>query len=252
MSSALLWTRSVVLAVAALGAGVVSHVAADGALPHPLALLALLALTSAVAVPFLRSRASTGRLVALVVGGQALTHVALSALAGHAGDRPATGSAAGTTDGATAPTGALLDITDSSGRRTGTLLDQYAAASDAAPGAHASDPFSWLTDQAAHQLAHLTEQGAAMVLAHTLGAVVLGLWLAVGERAVWHLLHLGVARLAAAARTHVLLGAGLAAVRDTLGAGRPRPPVVAVWRPAGERVLRHQLARRGPPRLLPA
>ncbi|WP_166140802.1 hypothetical protein [Nocardioides ochotonae] len=249
MSTPLLWTRSVVLAVAALGAGVLSHVAADGALPHPVVLLALLGLTSVVAVPFLRSRASTGRLVALVVGGQALTHVALSALAGHAGDRAA--SSASGAAGAVAP-GALLEVTDSSGRRTGPLLDQYAAAADATPAGHASDPFSWLADLAGHQLAHVTEQGPAMLLTHTLGAVALGLWLAVGERALWHLLHLGVARLAAAARAHVLLDAGLAAVRDTLAAGRQCPPVDSGWRPGPERVLRHQVARRGPPPLLPA
>ena len=189
MSTPLLWTRAVVLAVVALGAGVVSHVAADGALPHPVALAALLGLTSAVAVPFLRDRASTGRLVGLVVGGQALTHVALSVLAGHAGDRAAPSASA-----AAAPVapGTLLEVTDSSGRRTGPLLDQYAAASDAAPAGQVGDPFTWVArPRRAHQLAHVTEQGPAMVLAHTLGAVALGLWLAVGERALWHLLHLG-------------------------------------------------------------
>ncbi|MQW77883.1 hypothetical protein GHK92_18585 [Nocardioides sp. dk4132] len=251
MSTPLLWTRAVVLAVAALGAGVVSHVAADGSLPGPLALLVLLGLTSVVAVPFLRARASTGRLVLLVVGGQALTHAALSALAGHAGDR-----AGSTLAAPAAPGGALLEITDSSGRRTGSLLDQYAAASDAAPAGAASDPLTGLVtgllDLARHQLAHLTEQGPAMLLTHTLGAVALGLWLAVGERALWHLLHLGAARLASAARAHLVLRGALAAVRDTLSAGRPCPPVVAGWRPPLDQVLGHQVARRGPPRLLPA
>lgn len=249
MSTPLLWTRAVVLAVVALGAGVVSHVAADGALPHPVALAALLGLTSAVAVPFLRDRASTGRLVGLVVGGQALTHVALSVLAGHAGDRAAPSASA-----AAAPVapGTLLEVTDSSGRRTGPLLDQYAAASDAAPAGQVGDPFTWVLDLARHQLAHVTEQGPAMVLTHTLGAVALGLWLAVGERALWHLLHLGAARLAGAARAHLVLSGALAAVRDTLAAGRPRPPVPTGWCPRLDRVLGHQVARRGPPRLLPA
>ncbi|NPC96543.1 hypothetical protein [Nocardioides sp. zg-DK7169] len=247
MSTPLLWTRAVVLATAALGAGVVSHVAADGALPHLVALLALLGLSTAAAVPFLRSRAGTGRLVALVVGGQALTHVALSALAGHAGDRASTAAAA------TAPAGPVLaPVTDSSGRRTGPLLDQYAAASGAAPGEHATDPLSWATGLVGHQLAHLAEQGPAMVLAHTLGAVALGLWLAVGETALWRLIHLGIARIETATRAHLVLRAGLALVRDTLAAGRPRPPATTVWRPAPDRLLGHDVARRGPPRLLPA
>ncbi len=248
MSTPLLWTRAVVLAVVALGAGVVSHVAADGALPHPVALAALLGLTSAVAVPFLHHRASTARLVALVVGGQALTHVALSVLAGHAGDRVTSASGAA----GPAARGALLEVTDSSGRRTGPLLDQYAAASDAAPAGQVGDPFTWMFDLVRHQLAHVTEQGPAMVLTHTLGAVALGVWLAVGERALWHLLHLGAARLASAARARLVLGGALAAVRDALAAGRPFPPVATRWRPALERVLGHQVARRGPPPLLAA
>ncbi|MCR6031456.1 hypothetical protein GGQ22_08340 [Nocardioides sp. zg-579] len=259
MRTPLLWTRALVLAVVALGAGVVSHVAADGSLPHPVALAALLGLSTVLVAPLLRTRASAGRLVALVVGGQLATHAALSTLAGHAGTATTSATTSATGSAPAAPLRAAPDLAgtmgaaaDASTRRTGSLIEQYQSATAGVAGGPAADPFSALSAFVDHQVAHLAAQGPTMVLAHTLGAVALGLWLAVGESALWSLVHLGLARLDVATRAHLVLGAALAAVRDTLAAGRVHLPAPVPRRVRLPGVLDDPSRRRGPPSLLPA
>ncbi|GII85673.1 hypothetical protein Ssi03_36630 [Sphaerisporangium siamense] len=85
--------------------------------------------------------------------------------------------------------------------------------------------------------------GVGMLVAHLTAALLTGWWLARGESALWSLLRTAGAR---AARR---LGVPLALLRRET-APPPRPVRVraahAVRIPAG-RVLRHALARRGPP-----
>src|SRR5690606_34237617 len=77
--------------------------------------------------------------------------------------------------------------TGSSTARPERFHDQYDALVDTMPAGRGND---WL----AHQIDHFTAQGPGMIAAHTGGAVVLGLFLAVGENALWRLLLLVAAR----------------------------------------------------------
>ncbi|HEY0953104.1 hypothetical protein, partial [Nocardioides sp.] len=166
-----------------LGTGTVSHVSAGGLLPHPLALLALAAGFVALAGRFLLGPASTRRIVLLVVGGQAVAHTALSALAGHRGDASTAGGHAGMPGMQThgmqthgMPThgmpgqAAHLPV-DADGRRVGSLLDAYAAT----PVGGGHDGPGVPTTAVTHLLHHLAEQGPVMLAAHLAGAIALGL-----------------------------------------------------------------------------
>jgi hypothetical protein len=82
------WLRALTLAAAALLAGSLAHLGADGTLPGPVALTGLLAVATAVTAALLRHAASTRRVLALLVGGQAAIHLALTAASGHHEDGP--------------------------------------------------------------------------------------------------------------------------------------------------------------------
>ena len=92
---ALVWLRALALATVALVAGSVAHAGAHGVLPPPLVLVALLAVGTTGAAPLLRGPAGTGRVVLLLVLGQAAVHAALTALGGHRDDVPLTHPAHG-------------------------------------------------------------------------------------------------------------------------------------------------------------
>ena len=162
-----------------------------------------------------------------MVGGQAGVHVALTLAAGHVGD--AVGGHVATRHGSP------LVASSVDGRRVGSLLEQTAAPAPAAPGVDGS------------LLAHLQGQGVGMLLAHTAAAVALGLWLALGERALWRVLLLaaeGAFRVLTRPRCLQDLLAALAGPRPARLPVRPR-----VTRPVG---LRHRsvVPHRGPPALL--
>lgn len=234
-----MWARATVLGAVMLGTGTVSHASAGGRLPHPVALLVLTGALVVVAGRFLLGPASARRIVALVVAGQGLAHTALSLMAGHRGD----GSTASPRH-PSVPTASLP--LDADGRRVGSLLDAYSA-TPAMPGHHGPGvPTAPLT----HLLHHLADQGPLMLVAHLAAAVVLGLVLAVGERALWALLHLAAARVVVLAAARRSAAATLAVLRGAATAPRPRPraagfaPVPRLDRPA--------LSHRGPPVLLAA
>jgi hypothetical protein len=85
----LLWGRALLLSGVALLSGTVAHAAAHGVLPGVPVLAGLLAVGTALAAPLLRRPAGTGRLVTMLVLGQAGVHLALTLLGGHEGDEPA-------------------------------------------------------------------------------------------------------------------------------------------------------------------
>lgn len=237
----LVWARAALLGAVMLGTGTVSHVSAGGLLPHPVALAALAAGFVALAGRFLLGPASTRRIVTLVVVGQGAAHTALSALAGHHGDGGTT--AHGPHRGPHQfPSGALP--VDADGRRVGSLLDAYASS----PATTGHDGPGVPTAALTHLVHHLAEQGPLMLAAHLLAAVALGLVLAVGERALWALLHLAAARVVILAAARRGAAAALAMLRGAACSPRPRPraagftPVPRLDRPA--------LSRRGPPVLL--
>lgn len=104
-----------------------------------------------------------------------------------------------------------------------------------------------------HVASALSGGGAAMALAHLGAVVVLGLWLGVGERALWTVLTLSAARFQdLAARTTSGPGAALRAVEQRLEQAR-RGLVLRSGR-RDDVPLPHLVplvgARRGPPALL--
>jgi hypothetical protein len=197
----------------------------------------LLLVTTAVAAPFLTRRASVRRIVALLVAGQATLHGALTVLAGHAGDAPAAAPGSGQ--------GFVFDGGQT--ERTGSYLDQVAAmqpAGSVGAPAHGSVP--------GHLVEHLADQGVAMLLAHLAAVVAVGVWLAVGERALWTVLALTTTRLLdlVARAAAVLLGAWAVLVSHVRRApylGSTRRHVVPL-----PQLLDQVVARRGPPALLAA
>ncbi len=234
-----MWARAAALGAVMLGTGTVSHASAGGRLPHPVALLVLTAALVVLAGRFLLGPASARRIVVLVVAGQGLAHTALSVLAGHRGE----GSTASPRH---LPAPAASLPLDADGRRVGSLLDAYTA-TPAMPG---HDGPGVPTAPLTHLLDHLADQGPVMLVAHLAAAVVLGLVLAVGERALWALLHLAAARVVVLAAARRSAAATLAVLRGATAAPRPRPrsagfaPVPRLDRPA--------VSHRGPPVLLAA
>ena len=85
---ALLWGRAAALAAVTLLAGTTAHASADGVLPAAPVLIALLLGGTVVLAPLLRTEASRGRVVLLLVAGQACVHGVLTALGGHRDDEP--------------------------------------------------------------------------------------------------------------------------------------------------------------------
>jgi hypothetical protein len=245
------WPRALLLAATVLGVGSVSHGLADGLLPGPTTMLVLLAVATAVLAPFLRSAAGPAsplRLVVLTVGGQAIVHLVLGATAGHTG--PAAAHGPGRVPVLTgALPGSPLQPHTVDGRRVGSLMDQALAPT---PVSGSGDgPLGQLL---AHPLGHALAGGPWMLLAHTAAATALGLWLALGERALWELLVL----LAVRARRACVTVDPATRLRTAyaLLASLPDPalarPVVApppVLRPAGRHHPR-AVTRRGPPLLL--
>jgi hypothetical protein len=168
--------------------------------------------------------------VLLLVGGQTFIHGALTASSGHRGDPPLR----------TAP--APLAPVTPTGRST--FADQVdSAMPQGATQLTVPAPVQHLIDD-------LTGPHAVMALAHVAAAVVIGLWLAHGERMLWSLLALTL-------RSFAGLVEALVAVVVAAGGGLRRPVVRPVsWAaPPGApaRVaLAPRVTRRGPPALLAA
>jgi hypothetical protein len=220
-----LWLRALVVGALAFVLGVLGHVSADGLLPGPLLLAALLVISVLLSAPMLNRRASPFRLVAMLVGGQTFIHLVLTVTAGHAGD-PAT---AGAHRPATLGTLPSVD-----GHRVGSLQDAYQGMSGQPSSMAPALPVGHLvSDLQAH---------APMMLAHVVAAALVGLWLAYGERCLWTIIALTGRRVLAAAWALAVPvvhpAPRLAATADRVPA-RPR----SLWF-----VRPH--SRRGPPLLL--
>ena len=221
VDAALLWGRASVVGLLAFGMGVLGHVSADGLLPGPALLVALAIGSVLFSVPMLERRASTLRLVTLVVGGQTLTHLALSVTAGHAGDpRP---SRPAYLDGYAAS----LPVVD--GHRVGSLLDAYRTAAEPTGSSAPALPGHLVADLSAH---------APMMGAHLVASVLVGLWLAHGERCLWTLIALTGRRIVSA---WAVTSRPVAPVRRLLAVADRVPAAPrSAWRS-------QRLSRRGPP-----
>jgi len=217
MASVLRGMRALTLTSVLVSTGVAGHVAAGGAMPVPGVLVVLLVGGTLVLAPGLGSPATSVRAVLLVIGGQALLHASLHVLttnpAGHSG--------------------------------AGMVMPG---------GPHGSMPMSggMLHGAAASGETSLVWMGGAhvgMLLAHLVAGLLLGLWLAAGERAACTLIQLATRPVAEA--FHILLDAISALV--AAGAGWER--VFAAPRWMWELALRSDactvdcLSGRAPPRV---
>ncbi|MGX4735569.1 hypothetical protein [Kitasatospora griseola] len=234
--------RAAVFAVGCVLLAAVAHVLMSG---RPVAAPVLAAALGGTAVlGWLTARRERGPLLvtALTVGVQAALHTLFSL------GRAAPEAAAAVPDGLAARWAHLLLC------NAGPLTDEQAArlieAAGLDPGTILGGTAAGLADPAAmpgmahHAMAMGTGQhnGVGMLVAHLLAALLLGLWLAAGERAVHGLARTVAARLFAP----VLLLLGLVRpVRPPLRRRRPR----AEARRPRSRLLVHSLATRGPPAL---
>lgn len=215
----LLWLRAGMVSALTFLVGAVGHVSAGGLMPSWIPLVAMLAIGTTICASVLATEVSAGRIIALVVLGQIACHSLLSLSAGHAGDAPVA---------VRDPGHGSLPVTE--GGRVGSLQDYY----DSTVGTSSAGSALTVPDPAA-MLQHLP-----MFLLHALVAVVVGLWLVAGERALWSLLTLVVA-------SAVVLIAPVTvpvAIRRAMPVRR-RPAAV----PSLARVTR-SVVRRGPPALL--
>lgn len=237
---ALRWGRAALLSGVAMGSGILGHLSAGGLMPGRTALVVLFAVCLATSGSLLGRPASTLRIVALVVSGQTLIHGALTAMSGHRGDPPLSRSRVHH---------APVAVPSGDGRRVGSLYEQVYATQ---PGA-ARTPLT-VPAPVQHLLADLTGPHAAMALAHLLAAVLVGLWLSRGERALWALIAItadGVRELLAStlASHYDHLACLARACRGTVSSGLTG----VTWRtpePAGLTMLARSVVRRGPPALL--
>lgn len=226
IASSLVWLRAAVVATLGFVLGVAGHVTADGLLPGPMVLAALLGVGWVVSARLLVRPASTTRLVGLLVGGQFAFHAVLSATAGHR----STGSTAASPLPAPPPISPPpLRLPEVDGRRVGSLYDAYQSA---LPQSSSGE----LTLRVPHLVSDLAAH-APMMAVHVLAAAVVGWWLASGETALWTLLTLLGHRLVGACtlRTPVLPATGPAPV---MPASPPAPNSL---------LLTRAHARRGPP-----
>ena len=164
MDPAVLWARAALLGSLACFLGVAGHVTAHGDLPGPVWMALLLAVSVSLCAPLVARPASTLRLVAVLVSGQALVHLLLIATAAPA-----------------------------AGHRTGSLQEHVDAGMAGGPDGPALDAGRLAGDVSAHVPA---------LGVHLAVAVVVALGLALAERALWTLAALMTPLLLAWALVH--------------------------------------------------
>jgi hypothetical protein len=214
--------RGCALGVIAASLATVAHVLGGGELPPPSLLLLTGSLAVALGVALSGSRMGRARVVAIVVGGQLLLHELLMMLVAVDAADPLRQQPMPGMPGMTVPL--------------------------AAGSAPSSAVWSMLAHHAITSVT--TVPGATMLAAHTLAAVLVGLWLAAGERLIWSLLELVGSRrlgtaLMALVRALGATGRDSEAVHDRLRAQLARrlaPP----WR-SSTWFLARAAVRRGPP-----
>ncbi|MDT0201634.1 hypothetical protein [Nocardioides sp. AE5] len=219
------YIRAAVLAFVVLATGAIAHATAGGLLPSVTMMVFLFGAATVGLAMFLGRPATAARIVALTVVGQTLAHLAFSLSAGHVGDPVA----------AAAPRPAPTPIDPGAG---GSFADQFAAG-----GPHVDASLA-IPAEVVHLFTELaTPAHAWMTLLHVAAAVAVGLWLAVGERAIWTLVALAATVLVP------VLGLAMHAMRTP--ARFPHATRVT-HAPRHLATLARSVVRRGPPALLPA
>lgn len=207
-ATGLRWTRATTVATAATLVAVAAHLSAKGPAPSPPALAFLVLALSAALAPFLARPASAARIVLLTVGGQFVAHATL----------------------------ALAAASDGGANSTARLTS-----SGAPGGAHDAHAMAAADGSVITQLSdHAFPSDVRMLLVHLAAALVVGAWLAAGERAVWTVLTL-------IWRALLLPVLTLATPTAPTPAAVPAP-VTSIL----PRIVSGSVVRRGPPSLLAA
>lgn len=181
--------RALTLPCVSFASGLASHAAGGGLVPTGSVLVVLFVLTVVVVAPFARAPLRPATAVALLIGGQGLLHAGLELLSSTAVPAPIVMCGASTDVMAAAPT-------------TSCHVMMHGGA--ASPGL---------------AMPVLSGGHLVMVLGHIAAAIVVGLWLAAGERALCMLLVLGMRPVVNAWRmVGALAGGGL----DEMAYSRPR------------------------------
>ena len=170
------WLRAVTLPSVLFTSGLVSHVAGGHVIPGASVLGPLFVLTVLAAAPFARAAITPAQAASLLIGGQGLLHAALHML----GDKAVTV----TTTMCRGP----MDAAGSSPSGS-HLMSSYLMTP---PSAEASHGFPISPVSSGHMV---------MQLAHLAAVVMVGVWLAAGERAFWTLLIFAARPVADAWRT---------------------------------------------------
>jgi hypothetical protein len=140
--------------------GLAGHVAGNGAMPAGWVLAVLFVLTVVGVGPFMGAALSPARVVALLVGGQGVLHAVLQLLGG---------------------TAVTATTTMNGGASGGPVSSPSSSHLMMHPDSAASHGFV---------ISPMTGGHLIMLLAHLAAAVVVWVWLAAGERALWMLLAL--------------------------------------------------------------
>jgi len=216
------WLRAATLPSVLFTSGLVSHAAAGGVIPGGSVLVPLFVLTVVTAAPFARAAITPMQAAALLIGGQGLLHAALHMMGDKAGTVTTTMCHGAMDAAGSSPTGPHLISSH--------LMTP--------PGAPASHSFA---------MSPVSSGQIIMPLAHLAAVVVVGVWLAAGDRAFWTFLIFAARPVAEAWRTV------REAPRDRIGAVVGCSPLVPPGmhtRPAvSSSVLAMSVvSRRGPPK----
>ena len=209
--------RVLTLSLVLFTTGLAGHLAGDGDMPTGRVLVALFVLTVAATAPFVGATLSPARVVALLVGGQGVLHAVFQLLGGTAVTATMTMHGEGTGGPASSPNSSHLMMHPDAAASHGSLMSLMS-------GGH-----------------------LVMLLAHLGAAVVVGVWLAAGERALWMLLAFTARPLVDAWRAIVAVARGVGAAvvsgsRLQTGWGLRRLSLGWMWT-AGV------ISLRGPPRV---
>ena len=206
------WARALTLPSVLFISALAGHAAAGGVTPAPPVLVFLFVITVAVLVPLVGALISPARIVALLIVGEGLLHIALELL----------------------------------GRSTVMTAMNNPAAMSSPTGCHLMQPISAAPYGSGMSL--MSGGHLIMLLAHIAAAVAVGMWLAAGERVLWNVVRLAARPVIGAWQTVVAVVRGAV---GTMIISHPRPQLCGDLRRTVCGLLRAAGAasRRGPPAL---